>query len=268
MLTLTFTGNLCDKREAAKDFNSFATGVLSRHFGPEWVVVWDRQERGAWNAHVILDCLDDVTSGYDHDMAKLYGPTRSGANPALRRLRRILDDKYVAYGFGWKSRLEPIENGIGMFTYLAGKLSRRERVRAGKRARLVSYSKGFKRLFHHLEDAPPSHRQGQLRHFGAILEERLGRRPGGLSAVFGHDWRWRLMLFIREFREFSSGGDLLSRLDEYQPGWQPPVEVLGPDGEVYERPYAVSEFVELLAQQYGGHRTDDDPVHWRQACDP
>lgn len=144
-LTLTFQENIEDKKEADRRFNSFATGVLGKHFGA-WVKVCERQKRGAWHFHILIDCKVDIRTGYNPKRGK----RKRSANPALRNYWRILGEKYKSYGFGFRSELEPMKsNSVAIAKYVSKYVEKHLSVRRkeDKGKRLISYSKDFPRAW-------------------------------------------------------------------------------------------------------------------------
>ena len=144
-LTLTFKANIVDKKEADRRFNSFATGVLGKYIGA-WVKVCERQKRGAWHFHLLIDCRADIKTGYNPKKGK----RKRSANEALRNLWQILGEKYESYGFGFRSELEPMKaNGEAISRYVSKYIGKHLTVRRkeDRGMRLISYSRDFPRVW-------------------------------------------------------------------------------------------------------------------------
>lgn len=143
-LTLTFPDNVIDPKEAQRRFNSFKTNFMSKFFG-DWMLVKERQLRGAWHYHILIDCRIDIRSGINWD--EIHPPRGkrakySSACPALRSIWRLLRERLPAYGFG-RSELLPIRKtsdaiSLYMGKYISKHLS--SRAEEDKGVRLVSYS--------------------------------------------------------------------------------------------------------------------------------
>jgi hypothetical protein len=196
VLTLTFKGNLQNKEKADRAFAKFAKEVLVPHFGP-YIRVAERQQRGAWHFHVIIDCLADVRTGYDFE-GHLVGPEFSNfANPELRRLRRLVKDGAPRCGFGPLSTLVPLDIARAHVLYLAKKIGRRDPLRSPRRReRLVSYGPGFPRRWWH-RFSLLTDKAFRWRQFVKLKAEELGcENLDDLYALLGPNWAFKFMLTI------------------------------------------------------------------------
>ena len=167
-LTLTFKENITCPKEASKRFKSFNTNFLSK--SPdflEWVSVRERQKRGAWHYHLLVQLPFDIRTGFDwqlYDIAlQLRRPEfayRSLENASYRkwmreamktvspRLKRYWKDLRLAcskYGFG-RSEMLPIKTNVEAMALYVGKYISKElgeRSKRDKGVRLVNYSSGW-----------------------------------------------------------------------------------------------------------------------------
>jgi len=147
-LTLTFPDNISCHKEAYERLRSFRTSFLRRHsFYGEWVCVKERQKRGAWHYHLLIDCGADIRSGVywkQVSRANLSGFYYQSCNiPAhLKELRKELLEVLPKYGFG-RHELQPVRTSKEQVArYLAKYLSKgfKERRPDDKRVKLVTYS--------------------------------------------------------------------------------------------------------------------------------
>lgn len=58
--TFTFAENVTDKAEAARRYRRLKERIKRRHPTVRWVGVWQRQRRGAWHFHAVVDRRMDV----------------------------------------------------------------------------------------------------------------------------------------------------------------------------------------------------------------
>lgn len=117
-LTLTFPDNLADPRQAYKRFTSFNNNFLrkSDYFG-EWICVKERQERGAWHYHLLIDCKADIRTGFSWE--KFYRKDYSGTPAYLRQIWRVLREMLPRYSFG-RHELTPVrKDARAISTYMA-----------------------------------------------------------------------------------------------------------------------------------------------------
>ena len=65
-LTLTFPDNVVDHKEASRRFNNMNRRYLGTFYG-EWIWARERQKRGAWHYHLVVQCKGDIRTGFDWD---------------------------------------------------------------------------------------------------------------------------------------------------------------------------------------------------------
>jgi hypothetical protein len=118
LLTLTFPG-VRSYREAHRRLNSFKTGVLRRLVPGTFLRVSARGVGGVIHLHLLVECRQDVRTGYHHDAVS----GRDCSNAALASLRRELRRHLRAYGFGGFYELSPLKRApAALAAYLAKQL--------------------------------------------------------------------------------------------------------------------------------------------------
>ena len=151
-LTLTFKENIIDHREASRRFDSLNTHFLSRFYG-EWVWARERQKRGAWHYHILIQCKGNIRGGFDWEEylrwltereAGKKGRLKTG-NQLLRNLWELNRNAMARYGFGI-AHLLPIRStseAVGKYVskYIAKQIGQRSDQDKG--VRLTSHSQGF-----------------------------------------------------------------------------------------------------------------------------
>ena len=65
-LTLTFKDNVTDHKEAYRRFNSLRSNFLNKIF-PDYMLVKERQKRGAWHYHLLVGLNADIRTGFDFE---------------------------------------------------------------------------------------------------------------------------------------------------------------------------------------------------------
>ena len=145
-LTLTFEDNVMDNKEASRRFNSFRTNFLSSypHFR-NWISVKERQRRGAWHYHLIIELDCDIRTGvnFEEFEQKFY---RSASN-TLRDIWADLRKAMPKYRFG-RHNLEPIKSSSEAMGKYVGKYISKHmgcRKEDDKGVRLMSFSQGWVR---------------------------------------------------------------------------------------------------------------------------
>lgn len=138
-LTLTFPDNVTDHHEAYRRFCNMRKCLLSKFFG-EYILVKERQVRGAWHYHLLVNCRGDIRTGVDFNAISRgeYG----SASERLRAFWKLLRNKLPLYGFG-RSELLPIRSSSEAVSRYVGKYISKHigsRKHQDKGVRLVSYS--------------------------------------------------------------------------------------------------------------------------------
>jgi len=146
LFTLTFRENIRDFKEAQRRFNIMSTHYIRPRFS-EYVCVVELQDRGAVHYHLIISCGEDIRTGFDFEAVKNRDYRSASAN--LRRLWRESGAAGLKYGFG-RTEIRPIRTtSEGVARYLAKYLSKdlagHDDELALKGARVVRYSKGFRK---------------------------------------------------------------------------------------------------------------------------
>lgn len=62
--TMTIRENVTDRKEFERRFKSIATNAFPKIY-VEWLRVFERQQRGAWHAHVVVVTKEDIRTGTD-----------------------------------------------------------------------------------------------------------------------------------------------------------------------------------------------------------
>lgn len=155
-LTLTFVDNVTDYKEASKRFGSLRAHFF--HFFGHWILVKEKQKRGAWHYHLLIDTLQDIRTGFNWELyiesitlRKKGKPYRHieraafrSASPALKSIWKELRENLYLYNFG-RSELLPIRtNAEGTAKYIGKYVSKHvsKRIDSDKGARLFSASQG------------------------------------------------------------------------------------------------------------------------------
>jgi len=151
MLTLTVPDNCTDPKEFARRWNSFRTGYLSdsSFFTGEWLLVKERQRRGAIHAHIIVITTSDIRTGCDFkafaDESLPRGQRYSSAPLVLRQIWKELRSVLPRYNFG-RSELIPIKSTAEAVSFYVGKYLGKHiehRFEEDKGMRLIECSKGW-----------------------------------------------------------------------------------------------------------------------------
>jgi len=64
MQTITVRDNITDRKEFERRFKSIATNVFPKLY-QDWLRVFERQQRGAWHAHIAAATIEDIRTGTD-----------------------------------------------------------------------------------------------------------------------------------------------------------------------------------------------------------
>jgi hypothetical protein len=153
-LTLTFKDNVTDHKEAYRRFGNLRKQFLSKAF-PDYMLVKERQQRGAWHYHLLVGLNEDIRTGFKFSEVFPPAGTRpryTSVNPYLRTLWKEIRTAMEKYGFG-RSELSPIRKTgpqiaayIGKYieqNVIGKKLSGFEEQDKG--VRLISYSRNWPR---------------------------------------------------------------------------------------------------------------------------
>ncbi len=62
--TMTIRENVTDRKEFERRFKSIATNAFPKVY-LDWLQVFERQQRGAWHAHIVVATKDDIRTGTD-----------------------------------------------------------------------------------------------------------------------------------------------------------------------------------------------------------
>ena len=151
-LTLTFPDNVTDHREASRRFNNMNRRYLGICYGA-WIWARERQKRGAWHYHLIVECKGDIRTGFDWDEYRQWltdysqGKRRRlrTGNTFLRSLWEMNRRAFKAYGFG-RVELLPIRStseAVGKYVgkYISKQVG--QRPEEDKGVRLTGRSRGF-----------------------------------------------------------------------------------------------------------------------------
>jgi hypothetical protein len=84
--TMTIRENVTDRKEFERRFKSIATNVFPEVY-LDWLRVFERQQRGAWHAHVVVVTKEDILTGTD----------AAGLNQLLKDKRDRIISKAVYY---------------------------------------------------------------------------------------------------------------------------------------------------------------------------
>ena len=151
-LTLTFPDNVTDPKEASRRFNSMNTHYLGSCYGA-WIWARERQKRGAWHYHLVIECPGDVRTGFDWDEYRQWltdysqGKRRRlrTGNPLLRSLWEANRAAFARFGFG-RTELLPIRSTVDAVASYVGKYIAKQvsqRPEEDKGVRLTGHSRGW-----------------------------------------------------------------------------------------------------------------------------
>jgi hypothetical protein len=218
--TLTYSDNQQSFRDAAKDFNSLATGVLNDRF-LAWVKVGERTKKGVVHFHLLVVCKQEIRRGFDFDAVKNRNYQSASAyirnewafwsSRAARGKKPARVGAAERYGFGGRVELLPIrKNAEALASYLSKYLSKGfvNRRQDDKGVRLISYSKTFpRRCGSRFSFVGGKVKEWRLRcrlflghlyfryYNQALLEGIPPPEPftyADMPSLFGKRWAWRL----------------------------------------------------------------------------
>jgi len=204
-LTLTFPDNVTDNKIASRRFDSLNKHFLSRFFG-EHMLVKERQKRGAWHYHILIDCRVDIRTGINwNEIHPASGrPKYISACPALRSIWQLLRDRLPAYGFG-RSELLPIKTTAAATSKYLGKYISKHigaREERDKGVRLTSYSANFPKSTPKLSWNSVGAKEWRRK--ASSFAVRMGyASPFDLQAEFGPSWAFNLQTYIMAIDDFS-----------------------------------------------------------------
>jgi hypothetical protein len=223
-VTLTFSENLTDYKEAQRRYNSFTTHVL-RDLCVEWITVVERQARGAIHYHLCAVFNQDIRTGFNFDACwgaanervtngqtvvfrTLQRAYFKSANPALRAIWETIRDKAPLYGFGRCETLPVRSNTQAVARYVGayvGKEAAKRDVR-DKGMRSVRYSLNERKAsirFSWVSGAGKEWRLGC-----SVFQNFVGTQD--FKHVLGKRWAWNWREVIGEMgRNFERALDLL-----------------------------------------------------------
>ena len=147
-------------RVAQRKLGNFKRRVLKEHFG-QMISVREFTKRGRPHFHILIDCLGDVSSGFDWEhYQRVQAWRRNGSigakppgrlcrTPLLVKLHNLLRERVESYGFGKVVELVPIRFPERVGFYLGGYLSKSiaHKPDDAKGTRAVNYSAKCPRIF-------------------------------------------------------------------------------------------------------------------------
>ena len=125
--TMTIRENVTDRKEFERRFKSIATNAFPNIY-VDWLRVFERQQRGAWHAHVVVVTKDDIRTGTDV----------VGLNQLLKDKRDRKINKAVYYSGIKRLASENLRNIWKEFRRLCG-LKEFKAKRQGKGARYYKF---------------------------------------------------------------------------------------------------------------------------------
>lgn len=211
-LTLTPPDNCADSEEFRRRWRSCQSNFFTPcpEFG-HWLAVDERQRRGAWHKHLLVEVAQDIRQGIDW-AALARGDYRS-APPYLRGLWRLLRARLPAYGFG-RHELLPVRSSAEAMARYVGKyigkhMGKRRDEDKGKR--LISASRGWPKssatFAWHTDNARLWRRNlGRLAAFLGLPD------LGAFADRYGSSWAYHLAELVRDVDRVITAVDPL-RLD-------------------------------------------------------
>ena len=120
-LTLTFSDDVQEVKEAQRRFHSLRTNFLKKHF-EHYICVYERMKSGRIHFHLIVNTREDIRRGLN--FKQIQARNYTSANKAIRQLWQILRENMDKYGFG-RSELLPVKtNSKGLARYVAKYISK------------------------------------------------------------------------------------------------------------------------------------------------
>jgi len=195
-LTLTFPDNVTDAKDAYKRFHSFNTNYLkpSPDYG-EWISAKERQKRGAWHYHLLIQTAHDIRTGINFE--ELASGNYSSANASLKSLWKSNREALPKYGLG-RSELLPIRtNQEAMARYLGKYISKHIGCRTAqdRGVRLVNYSRNWPK--NSIRFSWNTDNAKEWRRKVALFAEFSGcQNTQGLSRRWGPNWAYTCLELI------------------------------------------------------------------------
>jgi hypothetical protein len=141
-LTFTFADDVQTIAEAQRRFNSVNSWALAGRYA-EWVCVVQRHKDNRIHFHLVVVLAQDIRTGFDFEAVKRRD--YSSASAYLKGEWKFLRETMPEYHFG-RHELLPVKNAAGFGMYVARYVGRTFHTRREEKgARLVRFSKGFKR---------------------------------------------------------------------------------------------------------------------------
>ena len=197
-LTLTFPDNVLEHSDALRRWNSLRTHFIDHYFG-RWMLVKERQRRGAIHYHILIEVPFDLRSGFNFDEAFPPRGKRANYRSACQDLRNIwqeLRSNLPKYGFG-RSELAPIRsNGEAMAKYVGKYLSKDTGPTNNKHAdldhgaRMTAYSQNWSRSNCNFAWNSPGAKEWRKKVAKFAEELGLGNELG-LRIHLGPKWAYR-----------------------------------------------------------------------------
>ncbi|MCI5157069.1 MAG: hypothetical protein D3906_01270 [Candidatus Electrothrix sp. AUS1_2] len=110
-----------------------------------WICVKERQKRGSWHYHLLIDCGSDIRTGLNRK--EIRKGVYSSASSQLRSLWNNLRTNLPKYGFG-RAELLPVKKNVhAVSQYVSKYISKHvgSRQKRDKGVRIVSYSQKWPR---------------------------------------------------------------------------------------------------------------------------
>lgn len=160
------------------------------------MLVKERQKRGAWHYHILIDCGGDIRTGVNFDEFKegIY----SSAGDHLRMLWGELRVALRKYGFGRHELLPVIKDSNIIALYVGKYISKHVGARKDedKGVRLVSYSRNWLRSNSIFQWYTSNSQIWRMK--VAAFAEYFGVTEETMPSVFGKNWAYHLRETIWE----------------------------------------------------------------------
>ena len=225
-LTLTFSENITDFKEASRRIDNFHRRIMPLIFpNNNWVQVKETQKRGAIHYHYLGVCSEDVRTGVDFEA--LAARNYKSAGKHLKGLWAILRDKCPKYGLGRHELLPIHKTGEAMAKYVGKYINKCHMYRTAefKGMRFIAFGKGFERSsnmkftwsgYNYKEGkAIPTGAKKWRDTVGCIAEKVGAKDIDGLSVKLGKRWAYYLGQYIQLARaeDFCTG---MTQIPDYE----------------------------------------------------